>query len=90
MTEVDGDQKFYLFINKFLLVPEFVVEYNYNIQNPIQINSDNNYLISSYSNKNEIKPDLIENFNTCMKNIIENRVITPFLEQDNLEKYKGN
>ncbi len=59
----------------------------YNIQNPIHFNTDN-YLVSSFSNKTEIKPDLIDYFNECLKHLLDSKLVTCYTDQKYLDKYK--
>ena len=84
-NDVESEQKFFLVNNKFLILPEFLIEYN--IQNPINFSMEN-YLVSSFFNKTEIKSDLIENFNTCLQHLIESKLISSFIDPQLLEKYK--
>ena len=77
-----------MYTNHFLLIPEFLIEYNYIFNNPINI-SDSNVTLSSFTNKLDFKKELIPNLNMYFNNLAENKKINPFIDQDYLEKYKS-
>jgi hypothetical protein len=71
------------------MIPEFLIEYNYIFNNPINIVSDSNIIISSFTNRVEFKNELIPNINICFNNLTENNILSTFIEKDYLEKYKS-
>jgi len=72
------------------MIPEFLLEYNYIFNNPINISSDNNITMSSFTNKIEFKNDLVSNLNTCFDHLAENVKVNLYIDKDYLDKYKSN
>ncbi len=86
----DKNKKVILVKNKYICLPEFLIEYSYTYQN-FNINSNlsnDNYIISPYTSKNEFKTEPFTAIDDCLKKMGESHV-NRFIEYNLVEKYKN-
>jgi len=68
IKDLNTEEKFFFFLNNALVLPEFLVEYDF-VHNHNQ-NNCQNYLVSSFFNKNEFDENFLKSlniFNDCCK-----------------------
>jgi Leucine-rich repeat (LRR) protein len=74
---IENNRSIFLYKNKSLILPEYLVNYDYLYSNPLGISIEHNssnldysdVILSSYTNKYDMNQELIENFNFCCKKI---------------------
>jgi len=87
LKNIDEDKRYYLYSNRFLIFPEFLIEYNYNYLSALTKNND--FIISSYTNKLQLNTEsLVDIFNKSAKMLEVSPILSHLKSEDILNLSK--